>query len=208
MREIPPHNIVATRHDHVGRFALFHSPAPSIFPTIPWRAVNLEVGTEDSVTVQVHLDEHDDPGAAAWTARDLVRIAFARQLAEFARSDDALASLSAFHLMLAFGQLQRRPDLPPVPEISTRSGSHSSAYPWNVAAIDGVGTIQLCPDPLGDGEGITPELLLHVIDLLLGDAARGIRADGHLHAAAHHAGAALRTETARMRLLRGPTMSL
>ena len=132
----------------------------------------------------------------------------ARQLAEFARSDDALASLSAFHLLLALGQLQCRHDLPSVSKISTCPGFHSSAYPWNVATIDGVGTIQLCPDPLGDGEGITPELLLHVIDLLLGDAARGIRADGHLHAAAHHAGAALRAETARMRLLRGPAMSL
>jgi hypothetical protein len=110
--------------------------------------------------------------------------------------------------MHAFGQLQRRNDLPSVPVISIRPGDHSSAYTWNVASIDGVGTIQLCPDPLGDGEGITPELLLHVIDLLLGDAARGIRADGHLHDAAHHAGAALRAEIARMRLLRGPAMSI
>jgi hypothetical protein len=91
-----------------------------------------------------------------------------RQLAEFGRSDDALASLSAFHLMLAFGQLQCRHDLPPVSKISTSAGFYSSAYPWNVATIDGVGTIQLCPDSLGDGEGITPDLLLHVIDLPVG----------------------------------------
>jgi hypothetical protein len=35
--------------------------------------------------------------------------------------------------------------------ISARRGSVSFVYIWNVVAIDAVGTIQLCPDPRGDG---------------------------------------------------------
>ena len=87
------------------------SSAAQHLPTIPWRVVNLGQGADDSVTIQVRLDEHDDPGAAAWTARDLVRLAFARQLAEFARGGDALARLSPFHLLVSPGHLQRRPPL-------------------------------------------------------------------------------------------------
>jgi len=201
--EIHPYTIVTTRQDHVNRFAVFRNPMTPASASIPWRSVNLGQGA-DSTTIEVRLDARDEPGAAAWTACDLVRLVFGRQVCEVARSGDTVALLSAYHLSLALVQLQRRRDWPAVREIAVRPGAYGSVYGWSVAALHGVCAIPLCPDPRGDAEGVTPELLLHVLDQLLTDAVRSSPTDSHLKAAARHVAEALREEATRMRLLHGP----
>jgi hypothetical protein len=197
MPEIPPHDIVATRQDSVGRFAVFHEPGPGFVVPVHWGAVALDMG-EDTVTIRVRIDELDDPDVPAWTARDLARLALGRQLTEVARSDDPMARRSAEHLAALHLLLQKRSGLPPARPVLTAPGAHASVYPWTVATLAGVGSIELCPGPLGNGEGVTPELLLHVLDQLLSDAARGLRADPELYTGAKLASEALREETARM----------
>ncbi|CAH2603735.1 conserved protein of unknown function [Rhodovastum atsumiense] len=204
MPEIPPKDIIATRQDHVGRFAVFHQPGPNIVAPLPWQAIALDIGNDDTITIQVRLDERHEPGAPAWTARDLLRVALGRQLTEGDRSGDALARTSASHLASALVALQRRLGLPPAPSIAVAPGPHRSVYAWTVATLPGVGSLQLCPGFRGDGEGVTPELLLHVLDQLLADAANGIRSDLHLREAAQRVGDALAAEVARMRAVCGP----
>jgi hypothetical protein len=185
---------------------IFYEPAPSIAAALGWRAVTLD-GGELTDTIQVRLDEQDDFGAAAWTARDILRAALARQLAEVARSGDVMASRSASHLSSALVSLQRRPGLPPAPTITLAPGPTSSAYFWTAASLPGAGSILLCPGPCG-GEGVSPELLLQVLDQLLTDAVHGIRADRHLRAAARQVGAALQQEILRVQARCGLDRSL
>lgn len=198
MPPIPPETIVAFRHDHLGRFAVFHQPGPSLLAPLPWQRVSLDQG-KDNVDLAVRLDEHDASGATGWTARDLLRIALARQVAEAARSGNASARRSASHLAQALIALQHRSGLPPAPIIDVAAGPRPSIYPWTIATLPGVGSLMLCPVPHGAGEGVTPELLLHVLEQLFGDAIGGCRADRHLRAAARSVTAALREETARLR---------
>ncbi|CAH2603723.1 conserved protein of unknown function [Rhodovastum atsumiense] len=135
-----------------------------------------------------------------------LRIALGRQLTEADHSGDALARTSASHLASALVALQRRLGLPPAPSIAVAvaPGPHRSVYAWTVATLPGVSSLQLCPGFRGDGESVTPELLLHVLGQLLADAANGIRSDLHLREAAQRAEDALATEVARMRAVCGP----
>jgi hypothetical protein len=156
--------------------------------------------------VTVTIDDRLDASNAtptAWTARRLIRVALARQLTEVARSHDPMAEQSAARLLQANDILGRDCGVPTSQPITLRRGPHPSPYSWTLATRPDGGRLLLCPDPLGSGPGLTPELLLHVIDQTLQDAATGIRGGAQLRLAAWHPGVALQAEIVRVRALRG-----
>lgn len=199
MTDVPHPNIMAMRRDRAGRFALFlrtNLPPGSV---LPWWLARLDHGGGRAHAIRLRLDQHTGR-AECWTARDLAHVLSLRQQAEAKRRPSPMALQSAFHLLELSKVLDARSGVVAAPPILLLPGAAPSPYPWTVAMLGDQedNRILLCPDPLGREEGVSPELLLHVLDQLLADAALASPADAVLGRASSHATTALRCEVARL----------
>ena len=199
MTDAPHPDVVALRRDRAERYALFlrtNLPPRSV---LPWWLARLDHGSGKVRTIRVRLDEHagrDD----CWTARDLAHLLALRQQAEAKRRPGPMPLQSAYHLLELSKVLDARSGVAAAPQILLLPGAAPSPYAWAVAMLGDQedNRILLCPDPLGRQEGVSPELLLHVLDQLLADAALAFPADAVLGLASSHATTALRCEVARL----------
>ena len=101
-----------------------------------------------------------------WTLRQLICVAQARMALEHARASEAGALAVLEALGQAVGQM---PEGEPLGDgVSFASGGQASPYRWTVARCGDL-ALPLCPDPESRQEGITPELVLIVLDQALKD---------------------------------------
>jgi hypothetical protein len=200
MTNVPDLDVVALRRDDAGRYALFSRTGLPSGVLLPWWLGILDTGAGTQVMLRLGLDENSSRGGC-WTARDLAGVAHLRQFAEDERQPSFLAVESAEHLQELLEVLSRRPGQSSPAPLSFYLGDAPSAYSWDVAQRGGDvhSPIRLCPDPAGQGVGITANLLLLVLDQLLIDAALARPTDGLVSLASAHASAALRCEVARLR---------
>jgi hypothetical protein len=193
MIDISPEHIVRERRSSTGRFLLLTSTdLPAGHPLL-WCGATLDTGS-DAFGMGVRLDGNGD----AWTAGDLLHVALARAAAEEDRRLAPLAVDTRRHLEAAVTAWERHGKGRQVPLLLP--GVTPSPYPWTDAVRSGH-VLPLCPDPVGNDEGVTPELLLMLIVELLGDGAVAFPADRPLKAALNHARLALDTEVRRVAVL-------
>jgi hypothetical protein len=200
MTNVPDLAIVALRRDDAGRYAIFSRADMPSGGLLPWWLVTFDTGADTQFRLRIGLDEDTSHGGS-WTARDIARVAYQRHLAEIERQPNLLAVEAADHLEELVRVLNRRPGQPSPMPISFHAGTAPSAYRWDAAQRGGDvrNPLRLCPDPDGQGKGITLNLLLVVLDQVLLDAALARPTDGAISLASSHASAALRCEVARLR---------
>ena len=99
-----------------------------------------------------------------WTLRQLICVAQARLALEHARAPEAGALAVLEALGQAVGQLPEGEALGS--GVSFVPGGQASPYRWTVARCGDL-ALPLCPDPESRHEGITPELVLIVLDQAL-----------------------------------------
>jgi hypothetical protein len=200
MTNVPDLAIVALRRDDAGRYAIFsRADMPSGGLLLWWRVI-LDAGASRPFCFRAGLDVNTSYGGS-WTARDLAGVAHRRLLAEIERQPSLVAVEAADHLQEVVETLDRRPREPAGAPLSFRAGEGPSPYPWTVALRGGdeETRLTLCADPAEDGEGITTNLLLVILDQILNDAALARPLDGLISVASAHATAALRCDAARRR---------
>jgi hypothetical protein len=208
MIDAPHPDVVALRRDRSGRFALFLRTNLPPRSALPWWLARLDHGGDKPRAIRVRLDQHAGRDEC-WTARDLAHVLALRQQAEAKRRPGSMALQSAYHLLELIKVLDARSGSPAPPAILLLPGATPSPYAWTVAALADQedNRIFLCPDPLSHEEGVSPELLLHVLEQILADAALAFPADAVLSLASSHATTALRCEVARLaRPRRGPQL--
>jgi hypothetical protein len=188
-------DIVATRRTSGGRFVLFTSTDVRPGWPIRWWGAVADTGG-DGLGLLVRVDELAAP--EGWTARQLLMVALERTAAECERRPSATGCAAFAHLDLALslcrgrGGREARDD-----PVSFERGGEASPYAWTVARCGGH-ALALCPDPMGKGEGVTPEQVLIILDQLLGDAVRSTVADRQLWACRRHVASALAAEVRRV----------
>lgn len=195
MIDIRKADIVLTRLASDGRFVIFTSTdARPSWPVRWWGAVADTKG--DGFSLLVRLDQQ--AASAGWTARELLAIARARLAAELDRTASPATAAALACLDLAAGTFRA-----PLGEaecgdpVTFHPGGEVSPYPWSIARC-GDYHLPLCPDPIGDEEGITLEQLLIVLDQLLHDAARAYSFERGLWVCRRHVSAALALEVRRV----------
>ncbi len=199
MIDIDKKDIIATRRTSDGRFVIF--TGTDVRPSWPlrwWGAVADTGG--DGFGLLARLDGLSAPDG--WTARQLLAVAQARMAAEGERHPSTAAAEAVAHLELAAAAFreptgQMAPDAPVVFE----PGDEASPYGWTVARC-GAFRLQLCPDPEGQGEGVTPQQVLIVLDQLLHDGARAFSFARGLWVCRSHVAAALAAEVRRLEAVR------
>ena len=158
-------SIIATRRTADGeRFALFtNADVPPFWEQRFWTVV-LDTGS-DGFGLPVRYGTVSS-APVGWSLRQLVLVVQARMALEHARMPEggALAVLEA--LGRAVRQMQAGEQLGAGVEFCP--GGQSSPYRWTVARA-GELSLALCPDPESRQEGLTPELLLIVLDEALRD---------------------------------------
>ncbi len=158
-------SIIATRRTADGeRFALFtNADVPTFWEQRFWTVV-LDTGG-DGFGLPVRYGTVSS-APVGWSLRQLVLVVQARMALEHARMPEggALAVLEA--LGRATKQMQAGEPLGAGVEFCP--GGQPSPYRWTVARA-GELSLALCPDPESRQEGVTPELLLIVVDEALRD---------------------------------------
>jgi hypothetical protein len=109
------------------------------------------------------LGAHD-----GWSVTQLLAVALARFEAELARAGSAEVAEIVRSLELAAAEYREPQEGEPVLPVSFEpdAAGAASLYPW-VLARAGLFVIPLCPDPEGQGGGITSAQLLAVLDLAM-----------------------------------------
>ena len=202
MIEIRNEDIVAERRTADGRFVLFTSTDVKAGWPLPWWGAVCDTGG-DGFGLPVRLDELAAP--AGWTARQLLVVARRR----FAAEGERLRHRATHEAAAALDQaaVERMERISPSPAassnaISFRGGGVASPYPWTLASQGGF-DLPLCPDPASREEGISPEMILIILDqVLLGGLAAALPIPG-LRQARIWVAAALAAETRRLAAIRG-----
>jgi hypothetical protein len=198
--DISEADIVLTRRAGDGRFVIFTSTDVRPSWPLPWWGAVADTGG-DGFGLLARIDEVAAP--AGWTARQLLVVARARLAAEADRqaNEATVAALECLdHAAAAFREPVGPADAGE--PVTFEQGNAPSPYPWTVACC-GAFRLQLCPDPEGLGEGITPEQLLIILDQLLHDAARAYPHARALWVCRRYVGGALAAEARRAAAARG-----
>jgi len=137
---------------------------------------------------------------SGWTLRQLICVMQARLALEHARAPES----GALAVLEALGQAVRQmPEGEPLGNgVDFALGGQASPYAWTVA-LCGDFHLPLCPDPASREEGITPELLLIVVDEALRDWSDRAPYLRRLWACRNAIRAALAAEITRVRITRG-----
>ena len=191
MIDLDDRDILLTRRDAAGRFVIFTTADVQESWPMPWWVVVLDNGG-DGIGVPVRIDR--TAAADGWTALQLIEVAMARAEAEVAaggaRDMRAVASLM-IHLAAALRAARQSPVSAGAAEpVSFEAGSDSSRFGWTVARC-GEHALPFCPDAGGDGEGVTLEQVLIVLDQLFQDGVVGRSLEAWLWRAKRHVALAL-----------------
>ena len=135
-----------------------------------------------------------------WTLRQLICVAQARLALEHARAPEA----GALAVLEALGQAVRQmPEGEPLGNgVSFDPGGQASPYRWTLARCGDL-ALPLCPDPESRQEGITPELVLIVLDQALKDWSERAPYLRRLWSCRNAIRDALAAEIRRVRIARG-----
>lgn len=193
MIDINEDDIVLARTASNGAWVVFtKTDLPEGCP-ISWWGVALDIGG-DAHGILVRLD--DRYGPEGWTSTDLLQVVVARAKAERHRRFPPSDGDQYQHLRLALLAMQARHKTKTTPS-SFQPGPLPSVYPWTVT-VQADRTLQLCPDPASQEEGVSPEQVLIVLDQLLADSIKALPFDRSLRAAHLHVQAALDLEVQRV----------
>lgn len=164
MIDINPVDVVAECRDATNRFVIFtRTDRPVNFP-LPWFGVCLDTGGDgQGILVRPTIR---DPGDG-WTAIELLYIAQRRSVAEH----EAGANCSDCMRSLDFAARFHDRNTPSGDALRFRHGPEHSPFPWTIVSCRGH-ELSFSADPSGQGEGVTLEQLLIVIERLHQDWAQ------------------------------------
>ena len=181
-----------------GRFAIFTNT--DVLPYFGQRfwGVVLDTGSDGFGTLVRYGTSSQVP--SGWTLRQLICVAQERMAAEHARAPEvgALAVLDALDLAV-----RQMPNGDPLGNaVNFEPGAQASPYRWTVARCGDL-TLPLCADPESRQEGVTPELLLIVLDQALKEWSERAPYLQHLWTCRNAVRDALAAEIRRTRIARG-----
>jgi len=143
------------------------------------------------------------PAPGGWSLRQLICVVQARMAAEHARAPGA----GALAVLEALGHAVRQmPNGEPLGYgVSFVPGGQASPYRWTVARCGDL-ALPLCPDPESRQEGITPELVLIVLDQALKEWSERAPYLRQLWSCRNAIRDALAAEIRRVRIVRGEAL--
>lgn len=197
MIDISDEAVVLHQRSSDGRFVIFtNTDRPTDFP-VPWNGACLDT-LGDAHGILLRCREGDGPDG--WSPAELLAVLDERARAEVSRRPAPLADRVQTLVERALRlEAQRQPGSRPV---DFRSGGATADYLWTEARVGDM-QLSLCPDAVSQGEGVSPEQLLMVLQQFYMDLTLTPPIDRSLLSIRLSVRRALATERRRLAVLTG-----